>query len=256
MNSACIHLCMHARMPPFESGACNGSILPESNNSNPRALTACFSGENMVAQQGLFAWFKSSEIGESGYDDSKWVSLVGDFTAHPTSGTAKMSFSKPGHGASAGLRTLKGEASSAYTFGEILADKYTICSLTRYTGSRRGRILTGSRTNWLHDHWRGRAGVAHYDGWLGSFDSRMTPATDWVILCGTSKRLFLRGKEVASRSTHVPGNQAVVINDGPYGRSEQSDWAVAEIITWNRELSEKEIQDASAYLQIVLEGEA
>ena len=149
----------------------------------------------MVPQEELYAWFKSSELGETGNGSSKWVSKVGDFTAQPTSGTVQ-TVTSTGHGASAPVRAIKGGASSAYTFGKILADKYTICSLTRYTGSNKKRILKGSRTNWLHGHWNGKAGVAHYDGWLGSSPSRVTPVDDWVLLCGTSKPFFYAEKKL------------------------------------------------------------
>ena len=199
----------------------------------------CAAVASMVPQEGLFAWFKSSELGETGNGGSKWVSTVGDFTAQPTSGTVQ-TVTSSGHGALAPFRTVKGGTSSAYTFGKILAEKYTICSLSRYAGSNRKRILTGGRTNWLHGHWNGRAGVAHYDGWLGSDANRVTPVDDWVLLCGTSQSLFLRGKKVATRSNQIAGNQAIVINAGYTvdrgggARTEKSDWAVAEVITWDR----------------------
>ena len=207
----------------------------------------------MVPQQGLFAWFKSSELGETGNGGSKWASTVGDFTAQPTKGTVK-TVTSTGHGASAPVRTVKGGTSSEYTFGKILADKYTICSLSRYAGSNRNRILTGSRTNWLHGHHGNKAGVAYYDGSLGSASNRVTPVDDWVLLCGHSQALFFRGKKVATRSNQIAGNQAVVINAGKH--IEKSDWAVAEVITWDRALSDKEMEDASTYLQNVLDGES
>ena len=215
--------------------------------------TACSPAASMVPQQGLFAWFKSSELGETGNGGSKWVSTIRDFTAQPTSGTVQ-TVTSSGHGALAPFRTVKGGTSSAYTFGKILAEKYTICSLSRYAGSNRKRILTGGRTNWLHGHWNGKAGVAHYDGWLGRDANRVTPLDDWVILCGTSQALFLRGKKVATRSDQKAGNQELVINTGSF--KEVSEWEVAEVITWDRALSDKEMEDASVYLQKVLDGES
>lgn len=204
----------------------------------------------MVAKTGLFAWFKSSELGTSGNGGSKWVSTVGKFIAKPTKGTVK-TVTTTGNGAKGQVRAVTGTTASSYNFGgNILADKYTICSLTRYTGGARNRILTGTRSNWLHGHWANRAGVAHYDGWLGGAPTdRVGNKDDWVVLCGTSQKIILHGKVVASRGNHVAGSQGVAINTG-----ENSDWAVAEIITWNRVLSDKEMQDATVYLQKVLDG--
>ena len=104
----------------------------------------------------------------------------------------------------------------------------------------------------------------------------MTPVDDWVLLCGTSQDLFLRGTKVATRSNQIAGNQAVSINAGYRGSTEKSDWAVAEVITWDRALthprtyslthpltqvitwdralSDEEMGMASAYLQNVLDG--
>ena len=44
---------------------------------------------------------------------------------------------------------------------------FTICTTSRYSGPlwgsyEHGRIFQGSRSNWLHGHWNGRVGVAHY----------------------------------------------------------------------------------------------
>ena len=159
-----------------------------------------------------------------------------------------------GHGANGLVRMVTGATTASYTFGDILADHYTICSMTRYTGSHKQRILRGSKTNWLHGQYDGGAGVAFYGGWLGQQSTRLTNVDDWAVLCGTSKSLMLDGKTVATRSNHIAGNQAVVINAGTHGGLEKSDWGVAEVIAWNRALSEKEMQDASAYLKQILVG--
>ena len=76
---------------------------------------------------------------------------------------------------------------------------------------------------------------------------------DWVVLCGSSRRLVHNGKTVATRTTLLERTQSVVINSGRYA-NEKSDWGVAEVITWDRELSEKEMQDTSAYLKQILDG--
>ena len=206
-----------------------------------------------MPQQGLVAWFKSSELGETGNGGNKWVSTVGDFIARPTSGTVQ-TVTSTGHGASAPIRAVKGDTSSAYAFGNIIPEKYTVCSLSRYTGATRGRIFSATRGNWLHGHWSGVAGVAHYEGWIGGSANRVTPVLNWVNLCGTSQALFLGGKKVGSRGGQLGGNRGVVINSGSI--REISHWEVAELITWNRALSDKEMQDANAYLQQVLDGES
>ena len=205
-----------------------------------------------VPRKGLVAWYSSSALGQSGNGAASWKSSVGSFVAKATRGSVK-TVTTTGNGAKGYVRMATGTTTAAYSFGNILTDHYTICSMTRYTGSRKGRILTGTKTNWLHGHWSSRAGVAYYGGWLGSHSSRQG-LMDWVVLCGTSKTILLHGKQVASRGNHVSGNQGVVINTGVHGPSEPSDWGVAEVITWNRALSTKEMQDATAYLKNILSG--
>ena len=218
------------------------------------AAAAAAAAASMVPQKGLVAWYKSSALGQDGNGGAEWASSVGSFVAKPLAGTVE-TVTTTGNGVKGLVRMVTGTTATSYTFGEILKNHYTICSITRYTGSHKLRILQGTRTNWLHGHWGGAAGVAHYEGWLGQKTSRLTNVDDWVVLCGTSQRLMLDGKTVATRSDHIPGSQAVVINAGTHhGDSEKSDWGVAEVIAWDRALSEKEMKDASAYLKQILLG--
>ena len=209
-------------------------------------------GNNKIPQNGLYSWFKSSALGKSGNIGSSWPSAVGKFTAKPTRGTVT-TVTTTGFGSKGPVRAVQGTTASSYAFGNILTDRYTICSITRYTGGNRRRILTGSRANWLHGHWNGGAGIAHYDGWIGSSGNQMKSPDDWVIMCGTSQSVLVHGKKIVTRNNHIAGNQNVVINAGAQS-GEKSDWAVAEIITWNRGLSEKELQAANNYLHTVIGG--
>jgi hypothetical protein len=43
---------------------------------------------------------------------------------------------------------------------QVLAETYTICSVTRYTGEPYGRILQGSQENWLHGQSKKNTGVS------------------------------------------------------------------------------------------------
>ena len=230
------------------SVCCQACALSANNKIVCSAFAECTPGaSSMVPTAGLVSWFKSSDL----KDGNNWASSVGSFVAKPTAGSVKVT-TTTGHRAVGPVVAVSGDASSAYTFGgEILPAVYTICTMTRYNGDSRGRILTGERSNWLHGHWSSGAGVAHYDGWLGA-SSGQVDDLEWVILCGTSKSLLLHGKVIATRGNEIAGSQGVAINGGAIP-NEKSDWMVAEVITWNRALSEKEMQDASAYLQKILD---
>ena len=65
------------------------------------------------------------------------------------------------------------------SFGAVIQNEFTVCSVTRYTGGTKGRILNGGVSNWLHGHWWGRAGVAYYNGWKTAVRDRVSPDTNW-----------------------------------------------------------------------------
>ena len=147
-------------------------------------MAVCGATTSKVPQHGLIAWYKSSALGQTGNGGTKWASSVGSFVGKPLAGTVE-TVTTTGNGAKCSVRMVTGATTTSYTFGDILTDHYTICSMTRYTGSHKWRILNGAKTNWIHGHWNGKAGVAHYDGWLGQSTTRLKNVDDWVVLCGT-----------------------------------------------------------------------
>ena len=69
-------------------------------------------------------------------------------------------------GATNEVLALSGTTSSVISFGPVIKSAFTVCSVTRYTGGVKGRILNGGGKNWLHGHRNGNAGVAHYEIWM------------------------------------------------------------------------------------------
>ena len=57
------------------------------------------------------------------------------------------------------VKALVGNVSSAYDFGDILVDEWTMCTLSRYTGDNRKRIFVGTG-NFAHGHHKDLRGVA------------------------------------------------------------------------------------------------
>jgi hypothetical protein len=111
-----------------------------------------------------------------------------------------------------------------------------VCSATRYTntdGRNQERILQGGLVqsggcDWLHGHWRGKAGVALYGsaGWRTEQTEKelVHPNTDWVVMCGTNavadgKNLILaNGVDVGIASAVTnSGSSALWINGGCQG---------------------------------------
>merc|ERR1740136_639767 len=91
------------------------------------------------------------------------------------SGSGLSESSSAGHGATSVVLALSGNTSSAIAFGAVIKSEFTVCSVTRYTGGAKQRILQGGPSNWLHGHWGGNAGVAYYVGWKTAVQDRVSP---------------------------------------------------------------------------------
>lgn len=141
--------------------------------------------------------------------------------------------------------SVRGNTNSRITFGPgSIPPTFTICSVSRYNGPSRGRIINGD-SNWLHGHWAGYVGVAYYEGWKTPVPSNPTPQFDWLVFCGQNAHpniFTANGKYVSNGAGGGRSNIAFGINSlGCCGVSEASDWAVAEIAVWNRALDAEEM---------------
>ena len=94
------------------------------------------------------------------------------------------------HGAAGNIGYVAGDRKRAMSWGKVIHSQFTICSVTRYTGPTRGRVLMGYNINWLHGHHHGNAAVAFYHDWKTSQDNSalLADPEDWVVLCGMNKQ--------------------------------------------------------------------
>jgi len=180
-------------------------------------------------------WFDSS--GNSGMDS---VSVRGS----------------PVFGSSGSLNFLSGGVGDGFVLGAgSIPEFFTVCSLSRYTSSLTGRILGSTSSGWFHGHDGGFSGAASYGGLLSSGDASAT--TDWVYMCGRnaeSDALVVNGilKRAANGSFSESGNQQLTVNAD--GSGEHSDWAVSEVLVWDRHLNVTEMLSVSDYLSFLLHG--
>ena len=95
-----------------------------------------------------------------------------------------------GNGALNPVYSLQGGTSSTMLWPTELTGDFTICSITRYTGSsNRERILsTNSSCNWLHGHHDNKRGVGYYNVQITDWNSRGA-LTDWLVMCGQNSAL-------------------------------------------------------------------
>ena len=110
----------------------------------------------------LFAWFCP---GAFDLASGTWRDCSGNGNTAALSGSGLAEWRGAGHGATSEVLALSGTTSTVIAFGPVIPSAFTVCSVTRYTGGAKGRILNGDVKNWLHGHWNGNAGVAFYEGW-------------------------------------------------------------------------------------------
>ncbi|CAK0900410.1 unnamed protein product [Prorocentrum cordatum] len=211
----------------------------------------------------MVSWFKMEEAGR------EWPSSVGSYSGQEIQGPLEV-VRHWRRGAPRPVTYLRGSNATKFIFGHVIHDTFSICSASRYEAGQHGRVLQGSRTNWLHGHHAGRAGVAFYERWMTPQRAHGVPpgvkstSLDWIVMCATNaaRRAYANSTSVAvDGPAPDSGHQSLGVNVGATMRGEltaagdvPSDWAVAEVITWNRELSDREMLDVSAYLQRKLEG--
>jgi len=203
-----------------------------------------------VALNGMVSWFKYS-----GWDGSLWKSTVGNFSMSVLGGQVAAKIER-GDGAENGVWQIQGTTETKVSFGNIIARDYTICTLSRYTGQKnQKRILIGSSGNWLHGHWSSQAGVAIYGTWVTRSVNRVEPNTNWLFMCGqNAQRSIIRANGVSIKKANggIKGPMKLQINKGGCCEKEASDWAVAEIMTWDRFLTFTEMIHVEAYFNRIL----
>ena len=130
----------------------------------------------------MIAWFKEAEIG-SGSSVTSWTSSVGSFIATITGTNTVLTSAANANGFARSVKYISGGTNTRVNFGNILtASVWTICTLTRYTGGTKGRIINDIGTNFLHGHWSGNTGVAYYNGWRTTHST--SGSTNWLAFCG------------------------------------------------------------------------
>jgi hypothetical protein len=129
---------------------------------------------------------------------------------------------------------------------------YTLFHVARYykpgdAVPTRKRIFDGVTTNWLSGFHSSKSGVAYHNSWL------MTPQTDihgdtWVLSTDQKNMYRSNGTDRTSSGYSTGTSDQLSINYGSSVGSETSDWACAEVIVYDRELTPAEYEAVEAYL--------
>jgi hypothetical protein len=132
-----------------------------------------------------------------------------------------------------------------------LPTNYTMFHIARYrtTGSK-GRLITTNTGNWLSGHHGGRAGLTHHNSWLTPEATHATGVNSWVLSTDQLKQYRVDGLDVSYSTTASQNAQSTStgfgVNNSNY--NEKSDFDVADIVIFNRILTNGEIRAMEQYL--------
>ena len=123
---------------------------------------------------------------------------------------------------------------------------FTVCSVTRYTGGARGRILSCDLfmgVNWFHGHYfPSKRGQAYYKGWRTANAGSIGVLDDWLVMCGTNAGATVPGNIILDQDeigTIIGGTGGCPLSINGLldpGYSEPSDWALHSVLIWDYSL--------------------
>lgn len=132
---------------------------------------------------------------------------------------------------------------------------YTLAFVAKYHGDSRGRVFDGSDVNWLAGFYGGISGHSHHGsgGWLNYEKSKQGDA----LFCMVDQKNLVRvngvdytnvGYTNGQTPTQFTINAGIAKANNWSGDGEVSDFAVSEILIYNRDLTVGEMKKVEKYL--------
>jgi hypothetical protein len=253
------HLSVTASTGTLQSRSFHGYMTDLYTFSNPLSLIPVPASSNNPEFQITFKnnhipfWrngLVGSYVAES-FSNNQWLDVSG-CNNHATSITGTVATSNvtsiSGLG---GLPYLAGDTSASVIFpNAILPINYTLFHVSRYNGTNQGRILTSPDlcNNWLSGHWSGKSGVAFHSNWITQSTNSMH-GSNWV-LSTDQNNLYRSGQ--SNRTSAVAGAISyasnIGINPSNTGSLNKSDWAIANVLVYNRTLPSNQYLAIEDYL--------
>jgi hypothetical protein len=142
---------------------------------------------------------------------------------------------------------ITGDVNSSILFPfDVLPDEYTIFYVCKYNGKSKGKILSGYQSKWSSGFVSGLSGVAIHgvlitQSELSVFDDK------WVFSTDTNNmyRANMNDYTTVQNDFKAQTQLSINLNDLP---EENSDWAIASIIVFERKLSLMEIETMERWL--------
>ncbi len=174
----------------------------------------------------------------------------GNISGAPTIGTRGTTDGGSSTASSKSLLAVSGTTTDNITLVD-LPSNYTMFHIVRYrTSGSKGRIVTTNTGNWLSGHYNGNAGLTHHNYWLTPEATNISSATNWVLSTDLLKIYRADGLDVSHSNTTNQNAQSTStgfgVNNSNY--AQKSDFDMADILIFNRQLTNGEIRSMEQYL--------
>lgn len=183
---------------------------------------------------GLVGYYKGSSL-----SGNTWNDLSGTGNNATCTGTISTSTVN-------GETFIYGGTSATITWpAAILPSVYTLFYVAKYNGTTRDRIFCGKNTNWLSGFFSGKSGVAYHNAWLtDSVNDKF--GNNWIV--GTDQGALFKANTINLTLT-APGTPRYdQLSVNLTANNSMSDWAIANVIVYNRELSASEISTVENWM--------
>jgi hypothetical protein len=124
---------------------------------------------------------------------------------------------------------------------------YTFIHLAKYNNGVKQRIFQGVTNDWASGFIGGKAGVAFHNGYITQSDSDLYNY-NWVISSDQLNKYRAQSVDFTTSTAGSPGYGRIGLNYG-LKTAEYSTWAVAEVLVYNRILTDAELVSVENYLR-------
>ena len=132
---------------------------------------------------------------------------------------------------------------------EILPPEYTLLHICRYNGTNNGSILYGfdsDKSSWYSGFYKNKSGVASHGGNITQNNLSIF-SNKWVFSTDTNTSYRANGRDYTNNNNTFNSYAQLSINNNLESIN-NSDWAVACIIVFNKNLSSSEINSMEFWL--------
>lgn len=137
-----------------------------------------------------------------------------------------------------------GGAGEKFTLPDELFDRqYTLFIVSKYNGENKRRILTSASGGWFSGHNDAKSGVAYHDNWITENVDHY--GDGWVLSTDQRNLYRANGRRFSGYGLDEGFPESIGVN---VVAGQESDYAIAEILVYDRELSEEDYLKVETFL--------